>query len=677
MLGDQVASWEIGVTCCIPFKSGVAHLIETMPPIYRCPACGREYTVDEYVEDRFCRDCDTFLRRGQGEKKKKKEGTGWRSLFPYAPYHQQMDFMEDVEAVAEKGGILMAEACNGFGKTASSLASLLPLDRPIIYATRTHEQVRQVLEEVSTINEASGERFTAVNLASRSHLCINPDCSDLPRGDAMEHCRNLRESKECPWEHEIDAPPRGMPPVMTQKILISTGRRKGLCPYYLARRAASGSRIVVVPYPYVFDGKVRAGVGLEIPGKILVLDEGHNLDKVGQETMSDTLSEFVLDMAGEELKSVKAPTSHIRRLARLLRRKTGDRPTLQPADSLQSDLELALGGELEPIIEGYYEHVKNIRANKQKLGDPPSSYLNGVLTFLSLVHGSDKSKYVALYHRNRRGDDVLDYRCLDPSLAVKPIVEAAAGTLIMSGTMTPLDLFAEVLGLEAAEKKAYPAIQDPKNIRMYVDPLVTTTYRERTPEMTLDIGRRIAVELTRIKSGALIFFPQRGLMDRSLDAWGAEGLIETRKGILYLGGKRLFVEGKTAVSNRELVARYKRSAVSPGGAVLCAVFRGRNSEGSNFPGEQARGIILVGVPYANYGDPLVKAQIGYYNKQGDRLGQRWYTMDAFRAANQALGRGIRGVDDWCHYWLLDRRYVNNISLISPWALGSGPEIIEE
>ena len=644
--------------------------------MYRCPSCGREYSVDEYVEDRFCLDCDTLLRRGQGKIEKKK-GTGWRSLFPYAPYPQQMDFMEDVESVAEKRGTLMAEACNGFGKTASSLAALLPLGRPIIYATRTHEQVRQVLEEVSTINEAAGERFTAVNLASRSHLCINPECSDLPRSDAMEQCRNLRESGECPWEHDIETPPRGIPPVMTQKVLISTGRRKGLCPYYLARKAASGCRIVVVPYPYVFDGKVRSGVGLEIPGKILVLDEGHNLDKVGQETMSDSLSEFVLDMAGEELKSVKAPTTHVLRLARLLRQKTGDRPTLQPADALLKELEVAIGGDLESIIEGYYETVQKIRANKLKLGDPPSSYLNGVLTFLSLVQGSDKSKYVALYHRNRRGDDVLEYRCLDPSLALKPIVEAAAGTIIMSGTMSPLDLFAEVLGLEEADKKAYPAIQDPENIRMYVDPRVTTTYRERTPEMTRDIGRRIAVELTRVNSGALIFFPQRGLMDRSLDAWGAEGIVEARRGLLYLGGKQLFVEGRTAVSNRELVARYKRAAVSPGGAVLCAVFRGRNSEGSNFPGEQARGIMLVGVPYANYGDPLVKAQIGYYNKRGNGLGQRWYTMDAFRAANQALGRGIRGIDDWCHYWLLDRRYVNRISLVSPWALGNGPEILEE
>ena len=46
-----------------------------MPPVYNCPSCRREYTVDEYVEDRFCRDCDTFLRRGRGAEKKKEEKT--------------------------------------------------------------------------------------------------------------------------------------------------------------------------------------------------------------------------------------------------------------------------------------------------------------------------------------------------------------------------------------------------------------------------------------------------------------------------------------------------------------------------------------------------------------------------------------------------------------------------
>ena len=41
-------------------------------------------------------------------------------------------------------------------------------------------------------------------------------------------------------------------------------------------------------------------------------------------------------------------------------------------------------------------------------------------------------------------------------------------------------------------------------------------------------------------------------------------------------------------------------------------------------------------------------------------------MDAFRAANQAIGRGIRHRDDWCHYTLMDQRYKTSVNLLSSW-----------
>jgi Rad3-related DNA helicase len=53
------------------------------------------------------------------------------------------------------------------------------------------------------------------------------------------------------------------------------------------------------------------------------------------------------------------------------------------------------------------------------------------------------------------------------------------------------------------------------------------------------------------------------------------------------------------------------------------------------------------------------------------MGERWYVMDAFRAANQALGRGIRHKDDWCNFILMDRRYAKHRELISKWAVANG------
>ena len=110
----------------------------------QCPKCGNSYSLKEYEEDRFCRDCKTLLEIVPSTAPKK----DWRDLFPYEPYQPQVEFIEDVQRTAAKGGVLIAEACNGFGKTISTLSCLLPTGKQIIYATRTHEQVRQVLLEL-------------------------------------------------------------------------------------------------------------------------------------------------------------------------------------------------------------------------------------------------------------------------------------------------------------------------------------------------------------------------------------------------------------------------------------------------------------------------------------------------------------------------------------------------
>jgi len=601
---------------------------------------------------------------------------GWRALFPYDPYPQQVDFMNDVERIVGTGGVLMAEACNGFGKTSSTLSSILALGRSIIYATRTHEQVRQVLTEVIAINEKSGESFTAVNLAGRQHLCLNPDCQDLPHRELLEVCRALKEGEGCDYKSDISELPSGLPPVLLPRKLISVGQQNSLCPYYLARRAARQSKVVVVPYPYVFDSVVRVSVGLTLPGRVLVLDEGHNLDKVGQESLSDTLSERSLEIAAEELRSIGMAETPMQCLADHLRGHTSDESLLQSGEELEKELEQAVESNISTFVKRYSEAVKAIRMLKMRQDKTPVCYLNGVLSFLSLVASSTKNRYIAIYQRTSYGAAALEYRCLDPSLAVQPVIEEASGTLIMSGTLSPMNLFAEILGLNNTEKRAYPPIQSSKNIRMVIDTSVTTRFEERSDEMILQVGESLIADVAEVPNGVLLFFTQRRFMSHCFEVWRSNKIIETCRNRLSLGGKPLFVEGRDAEENREVVEQYKEEAVSPRGAVLCCVFRGRNAEGSNFPDEQARGIFLVGVPYANYREPLVRAQIGYYNQRSPELGQRWYVMDAFRTANQALGRGIRSKDDWCHYWLLDKRYAEHISLISKWALGQRPELRE-
>ena len=641
-----------------------------MARLYQCPRCGFQVTPQERARDRFCPKCGTYLRPAEGG-----GGEGWRRVFPYEPYPQQVEFMGDVESTVVSGGTLVAEACNGFGKTVAALSCLLPTGRPIVYATRTHEQVAQVLREVEAINRARSAGHRAVNLASRRLLCVNDECRLLPLRDAQEVCRRLRSRGECPYESDLDRVPRGLPPVLGVRELVSQARRRGVCPYYLSRKLASKVEVVVAPYPYVFNPSIRRLTGLDLEGKFLVLDEGHNVDQVGQEVLSDSLTERTLSAATQEVQQLQRPTQPLEGLRGYLEEACRGSPRLIAPGELAQELEEALGASIPRVLDEYAPLVERVREAKQSKGQAPICYLNGVLIFLELVEESPRESYVGLFHTTPSGAPLLEYRCLDPSLAVAPLVEEAHGVLVMSGTLSPLETFTRVVGLEGAVVKSYPPIQRSDRIKMTIDTRVTTAYRERTKAMIRRLGKSVEEAAQQVDHGVLVFFTQKGFMKNCLAEWTKAGIVELRRGAPHLAGKRVFLEGRDAQHNQRVVEQYKRAAVTPGGAVLFSVFRGRNSEGSNFPGDQARGVVLVGVPYANYGDPLVKAQIAYFNRVRRGLGNQWYTMDAFRAANQSLGRGIRGRDDWCHYWLLDRRYHQHLDLISEWAKGQGPQVV--
>ena len=644
--------------------------------MFVCPKCGRPHTKKEYIDSKFCRECGKFLTYRNKVKapsfKGQKPESEERGLFPYKPYPQQLEFMKDIKNVVGNRGVLVAEACNGFGKTVCALASILPMNRKIVYATRTHEQVRQVLLEVENINRSSGKSFSAVNLASRQHLCLNEKCRKLSAMEALEACRFLKTADQCPYKTEIELPSSTLPLVLSIKKLRRQGSVRRVCPYFLARKVAENCTVIVAPYQYIFNEHIRRQVKLELYNRILVFDEAHNADQIGQDALSDTLSERTLNNAKRELEAVGASSEFIDDLAAYLDKQVSESASIKHGLELCKDLEQVLGvKELSSFAASFSELAEEIRNHKMQRGDYPVCFLNGVLSFLKHVDSSPWMSYVAVYRRSFYGFNLVEYRCLDPSLAIKPVVEEAQGALIMSGTLSPLELFIEILGLTKAEIRTYSSIANPENVRTIIDPSVTTRFTERSEEMIRRYGERLSKLVNKVPNGVLVFFPQRKLMLENLNYWRRIGLLEQAGALSFLKGKPLFVEGARAAENRKVVEEYKRAARRGKGAVLCGVFRGRNAEGSNFPYEEARGIFLVGVPYADYSDPLVRAQIGYFNSKRKDMGERWYVMDAFRAANQAMGRGIRHRDDWCNFVLMDHRYQTHQKLISKWAVANG------
>lgn len=109
--------------------------------------------------------------------------------------------------------------------------------------------------------------------------------------------------------------------------------------------------------------------------------------------------------------------------------------------------------------------------------------------------------------------------------------------------------------------------------------------------------------------------------------------------------KEIFFEPQEVSSLSERLEYYYKSIDQGRGSLLLAVCRGKVSEGINFSDQYARGVLVVGIPFPSLkGDQVIlKKLFNDKHAHSKQLlsGNQWYSQQAFRALNQALGRCIR------------------------------------
>jgi len=96
---------------------------------------------------------------------------------------------------------------------------------------------------------------------------------------------------------------------------------------------------------------------------------------------------------------------------------------------------------------------------------------------------------------------------------------------------------------------------------------------------------------------------------------------------------------------------------------MFAIFRGKCSEGMDFTDGKSRAVISVGIPLPNFKDVVVNEKMKYntimkatHPEQNRINGSEWYSLQAWRALNQALGRCIRHIADYGCMVLIDARF---------------------
>jgi chromosome transmission fidelity protein 1 len=70
-----------------------------------------------------------------------------------------------------------------------------------------------------------------------------------------------------------------------------------------------------------------------------------------------------------------------------------------------------------------------------------------------------------------------------------------------------------------------------------------------------------------------------------------------------------------------------------------------------------RCVVVIGLPYPDLNDPILKEKMKYMDEAGDTLtGKKYYHALCMRSLGQAIGRSIRHANDFAAILLVDARY---------------------
>ncbi|CAO3697444.1 unnamed protein product [Rhizopus microsporus] len=281
----------------------------------------------------------------------------------------------------------------------------------------------------------------------------------------------------------------------------------------------------------------------------------------------------------------------------------------------------------------------------------------------------------------------LGFWCLNPGIIFQDMCATTKSVILTSGTLSPMDSFASELQTKFVSKLEANHVIDPSQV--WVSCLPTgpsgTSLKGIYTNMESfryqdDVGEAIWQIAEVVPFGILCFLPSYNALDKLMERWNATGMkkqIESKKLILCEpkgSDKKVFEK----TINRFYDHINKAMCAATGdqdGAILFAVYRGKVSEGIDFTNEYCRAVVALGIPYPGIKDMEVQLKKEYNDrkrmkhKNADVLtGREWYSIQAYRAINQALGRCIRHRNDWGAIILLEDRFQTqeNVKGLSKW-----------
>jgi ATP-dependent DNA helicase DinG len=603
----------------------------------------------------------------------------------FEPRAGQLDMAARVARVFEEGGVLLAEAGTGTGKTLAYLVPAILSRQRVLVSTGTKTLQEQIyFKDIPALRAALDVPFTATYMKGRAnYLCLHRlDQLDEGAGPAAHDVflpivREWSGRTETGDRAELEDLPEDLP--FWSEVAATAETCLGAeCPRYddcfvtrMRQRAAVSDVVIVNHHLLCADAAVRQNAfGEVIPAcSHAIVDEAHQLEDVATQYFGISISTYRLEEYARDVerfaqsgaidsadtradleKAIDKLRDHARAFFSALafahrtnERLRGEERVRVTDGSLEETREAAayLAGALD-IIEATL--VLSAKSRPDDEADPPPAQDSAALARRAgeirdelrfLLRAGDPA-YV--YFVEFRGKGIfLRAAPIDVSAIVRGLLlDRMRTTVLTSATLTVDGGFGYIrrrLGISVADDVRLASEFDfAEQAILYLPPRMPDP---RSPEFALAAGRQVVELLQRTRGRAFVLFTSYATL-RSVQAI-AEMAIDYP----------IFVQGTAPRS--QLLRQFRATPHS----VLFAT--SSFWQGVDVVGDALSCVIIDKLPFASPGDPITAARIDAIREQGGEPFGDYQVPLAILTLQQGLGRLIRHRKDRGVLAILDPR----------------------
>ncbi|DAC51842.1 MAG TPA: ATP-dependent DNA helicase [Candidatus Poseidoniaceae archaeon] len=634
--------------------------------------------------------------------------------FPFLAHDKprpgQIDMIRECRESLRNKGHHIAAAPTGIGKTAASIAAALEVamntsTKPhILFLTGRQSQHKIVIETVRKINSRLGNThrdIKVVDIIGRESMCEVVDIqtgrclceqgsSESARARLKEDVRNyiLQEPR-----HVFD--------------IVEKSKTFGVCAWQTCRSAVKDCDILVCDYNHVFAEQVRENslpsMGVSLQNSIIIVDEAHNLPDRIRMSMERVITPIIVRNAAMELEEFMGSLENIAmrsssnsspqlledvswafEVIKLLRVKMAnyfktlhekvneDEESIVKIDDFTKLIHAAcneyegVSGQMKLDSENDFQAKSPTQNRFEKLAytlsqvsveveddedssEPDAHRISHIVESI-IRFGNTTALCMVFSPKGKEGK--ITTHLLDPGILSGPLFSKSAGSILMSGTLHPPSMYADILALpkNLTTKTSYVSPFAGERRPVLVARDVTTKYNQRSEDMWNKIRAHIQALIEHSEDHIAVFCPSYRLLDEIL-------------GGIFFSGVTKITESRDWVKDDidRVVAKLKNERKNGNRVLLCGVFGARLSEGIDYDDGVLGSVVCIGIP--NPPPSVLSDSLKEYisDKFGSQNAWRYtVTQPAINAILQAMGRPIRSVEDRALILLLDNRNDNRI-----------------